>query len=256
MNIFNRNEDIFSNDEIEKAEILEAYTCKLEDERLSRHQKKFLKSDRYDEELGSLKLLINYAHRQAENEVHTIVATPRTGAALRVKTKLSELISDKNRRPFDVTSRALPNMVFASRDQKGSDTDPEVTVYGESLLPPDQNTFVLKFEVIEGDEKRNEYSVTFPKQVIDDGSPINAESTNTVTIGRGNSAEIQIKDLSHKMSRIHAKLEAQNGSIYITDLDSTNGIYVDGVHVNDSAKLSPGSTVKLGGVIIQILSID
>lgn len=338
-----KDDNNFSIKEIEKAEILEAYTRKLKGERLSRFQNKLLESKRYDEELAPLKRLINFAHHQAEKEAFAEVVVPRPGAALRVKNKILELASEKS---YGRIWRINPALVSVapvySPEQIGSDSALEVTVYDEPIEPSVSNGSVLKFKIIEGDEKGRRYSVSLPELIIGSGNQANVklgdnpkasdkhaqiitddklyimdlDSSNGtfvdgkqisertqlfvgskiriadqefeiteinchylkdakislklknftgkeykitqkfMTIGRGNSARIQLKDSSRKMSRIHAMFDTRIRSVYLTNLDSTNGTYINGVRISNSTKLSPGSTVKLGGVIIQILSID
>ncbi len=53
------------------------------------------------------------------------------------------------------------------------------------------------------------------------------------TIGRDESCELQIED--PQISRRHAKIVAQDGSWHIVDLDSSNGISVNGELVSRSA---------------------
>lgn len=256
MNIFNKNDNNFSIEEMEKAEILEAYTRKLNGERLSRFQTKLLKSGRYDKELAPLKHLIKQT-REAEKEASTEIVIPRPGAKRRVKTKILEVVSERKRKSYDRILPTNPSMAPApvSPEPVGSDSALEVTVYDESV-DSSASVYLLKFKVVEGDEEDREYSVALPELTIDNENQANVKSQRFITIGRGNSAEVQIRDSSCKMSRLHARLYTQNDSVYIEDLDSTNGTYINNVRVTDRAVLSPGSIVKMGGVIIQILSID
>jgi hypothetical protein len=65
----------------------------------------------------------------------------------------------------------------------------------------------------------------------------------SVVLGRSRECDIQIEDPN--VSRRHAELR-QEGSVYwIIDLDSTNGVEVNGRRVK-RAKLSPGDTVTIG----------
>ena len=344
MNIFNKEDNNFSIEEIEKAEILEAYTRKLKGESLSRFQVKLLESPRYEKELIPLKRLINYTHHQAEKETFSHVVSPRTGAVLRVKTKILELISDREGRSYRRIWRINPISVAPvySPEQIGSDSTLEVTIYEEPIESPVTNGLILKFQIIEGDEKGQKYSVPLPELVIGKGHQANVKLVHNpkasnkhaqiisydklyivdlnsnngtfvdgkriseyaqlsvgskigignqefeiteisynslkdsqmalklkdpsgqeykiaqmyMTLGRGDSAGIKLKDSSNKMSRIHSKLDVRNGSVYITDLDSTNGTYINGVRITKSTKLFLGSIVKLGGIILKILSIE
>ncbi|MHB8156750.1 MAG: FhaA domain-containing protein [Desulfocucumaceae bacterium] len=65
-------------------------------------------------------------------------------------------------------------------------------------------------------------------------------------VGRRDSCDIIIQDES--VSRRHARLEPQEGSWLVTDLDSTNGTFVNGERMKTKL-LAPGDTVKFGAVL-------
>jgi pSer/pThr/pTyr-binding forkhead associated (FHA) protein len=50
------------------------------------------------------------------------------------------------------------------------------------------------------------------------------------------------------VSGLHARLEKRDGQLYVTDLDSTNGTYVDNKQIRPGAVtlVSPGSNVTFG----------
>jgi hypothetical protein len=54
------------------------------------------------------------------------------------------------------------------------------------------------------------------------------------------------------VSRRHAGFERVDGQWYVTDLDSTNGTYVDGVQVQ-RAPIKAGSRVRLGDSILDVV---
>lgn len=64
-----------------------------------------------------------------------------------------------------------------------------------------------------------------------------------VVLGRRDSCDVYLPDGS--ISRRHARLEPQKGGWVVTDLDSTNGTFVNGERVKTKA-LSPGDIIKLG----------
>jgi len=57
------------------------------------------------------------------------------------------------------------------------------------------------------------------------------------------------------VSRLHAQLELKDNKLYITDLSSTNGTYVNAVRIepNQSAVLHKGDDVILGRLAVQVL---
>lgn len=69
----------------------------------------------------------------------------------------------------------------------------------------------------------------------------------TLVIGRDEPAELIIPDPS--LSRQHATLELVNGELWVEDLDSTNGTWVDGLLVERS-KVTQGAKLGLGAVTV------
>ncbi|SHI50534.1 FhaA domain-containing protein [Desulfofundulus thermosubterraneus] len=69
---------------------------------------------------------------------------------------------------------------------------------------------------------------------------------STMVIGRRDTCDVVLSDGS--VSRRHAQLEYRGGEYVITDLGSTNGVYVNGVRVNTKV-LAPGDTIKMGATL-------
>src|SRR5690348_6495180 len=65
-------------------------------------------------------------------------------------------------------------------------------------------------------------------------------------IGRSDEAEIIIDSVD--LSRKHALVQHANGSWSVRDLDSRNGVFLNGVKIH-SAVLQDGDTVQLGSVV-------
>ncbi len=66
-------------------------------------------------------------------------------------------------------------------------------------------------------------------------------------IGRSKDCDLQLDDPN--VSRRHAELRQEGATYWIVDLDSTNGIEVNG-HRAKRAKLDPGDTVTLGSTTV------
>jgi len=54
------------------------------------------------------------------------------------------------------------------------------------------------------------------------------------------------------VSRRHCKVELLAGEVFVTDLNSTNGTYVDGRRINDTTLLPDGSTLELGQQVMKL----
>jgi hypothetical protein len=82
--------------------------------------------------------------------------------------------------------------------------------------------------------------------VTEDTAVPNVEFTlfgKTVVIGRAKSADVRIeKDC---ISRSHCEITSINGTLWVRDLGSTNGLFVNGFHETQS-HLMPGDRLALG----------
>jgi pSer/pThr/pTyr-binding forkhead associated (FHA) protein len=67
-----------------------------------------------------------------------------------------------------------------------------------------------------------------------------------VNIGRADYNDLVLPDAS--VSTSHAKLQRREGVWVLSDLDSSNGTFVDGERVRGETALAPGSAVRLGDV--------
>lgn len=68
-----------------------------------------------------------------------------------------------------------------------------------------------------------------------------------VTIGRQPANTITLSDDS--VSGYHARLEQQGGNVIVTDLNSTNGCWVNGSRVFTAQKLANGDQLRIGNVL-------
>jgi pSer/pThr/pTyr-binding forkhead associated (FHA) protein len=72
-------------------------------------------------------------------------------------------------------------------------------------------------------------------------------------VGRSRRCQLVVRDKT--VSRQHAQITVCKSQVTITDLDSVNGTWVDGVRVH-SAVLSEGLTVKFGAVRFLVANLD
>lgn len=71
-------------------------------------------------------------------------------------------------------------------------------------------------------------------------------------IGRESSCDIAISD--HAMSRTHAAVDLLPDGYFLTDLNSTNGTYVDDKLLRGRMPLAGGELIRLGGSIFKFMS--
>jgi serine/threonine protein kinase len=87
------------------------------------------------------------------------------------------------------------------------------------------------------------------------GSPIRrVELTpdREVVIGRGSDADVQLPGDGQAVSRRHCRLALRGGALFVDDLASKNGTYVNGRRVQ-SASLASGDCVTCGSSVLRVL---
>jgi len=71
----------------------------------------------------------------------------------------------------------------------------------------------------------------------------------TTTIGRDKSCDIVIKDMT--VSSHHATITNEGGQFFITDNESTNGVFVNDLRI-DKKNVKPGDIIRLGKAILTL----
>jgi hypothetical protein len=74
-----------------------------------------------------------------------------------------------------------------------------------------------------------------------------------IVIGR--SSELDMVLVEDMVSRRHAKISVENGNIFLEDLGSTNGSFVNGEKINRT-KLAEGDRILIGTSIIKVVASD
>ena len=71
-----------------------------------------------------------------------------------------------------------------------------------------------------------------------------------LTIGRATGCHVPLPDDTFA-STIHARVFEQDGSIYVEDLGSTNGTYVNGMRLAAPVLLRPGDQLQVGATVME-----
>ena len=77
--------------------------------------------------------------------------------------------------------------------------------------------------------------------------------SDVVTIGR--SKNCSIVATYEGISRNHCQIEFENGEFYVTDLASTNGVYIDGTRIKPNVKTHYQTYLTLSVGSIQSITI-
>ena len=76
------------------------------------------------------------------------------------------------------------------------------------------------------------------------------ELADEITIGRAPGCGVRVEDAY--TSNIHARLFRRDGSLWLEDLGSTNGTWVNGGRVMEPARLSRGDFLQVGGTVFEV----
>jgi len=243
-----KKKEDYTQEELEKAEILDAYENMLLGRELSQKEKQLAQSKRYAKELSPIKKMIRFTRKTLASAPVALSQKDEVADRRRLMTLIKREQDERAGRgkksiilvfaPFFGEAQLEP--AFAMEQGEFVDSDLVPYEYDEEEAKNQCNA-IVKFEIIEGDNKGAQYAIGI---------------VENVTLGRGKDANFQLLDSSHQMSRLHAKLEFDKDAVYITDLDSRNGTFVDGNRIEKKTKLSNGAEVKLGNVTLEILSVD
>ena len=73
--------------------------------------------------------------------------------------------------------------------------------------------------------------------------------TTPLIVGRDASCGLVLA--SPDISRRHCRVELVGGEVFVTDLNSTNGAYIDGKRIDGSAPLPDGSIIEIGPAVLK-----
>jgi pSer/pThr/pTyr-binding forkhead associated (FHA) protein len=77
-----------------------------------------------------------------------------------------------------------------------------------------------------------------------EGDVITIDST-ALTVGRSDDNDLPL-DADEYASAHHARFEPRRDGVYIEDVGSTNGTFVNGIRLNGGRRLVPGDVVRIG----------
>jgi hypothetical protein len=81
-------------------------------------------------------------------------------------------------------------------------------------------------------------------QIAGFGGSERYEGPCPLVIGRTHEADVVLGD--PEVSRRHARLECENGIVYVRDLESSNGTFLNGRRVNEAIEVRRGDEIDVG----------
>ena len=202
--------------DLKKAEMLEAYTCWLKNERLSRRQKRLLKEIHNFPELQPLKQLIDFSHYRFEERENVM---PPPGAEQRARERVMAEIRGEAVEAEPVDVEGLELQPGYSPQGMGSETT-EIMQVDASL--PDADA-LQKWDTEQTAE-----------------SPDMLKRYNAIKT----------------LSRVHVRFEQKDDDVYVTDLGSSDTTYLDETRVEAPTLIQDGSTLKCGKIKFKVVDIE
>ena len=86
--------------------------------------------------------------------------------------------------------------------------------------------------------------VVLKSPAFDEGEEWELDSS-ALTLGRGAQNDVQLEQDEYASSQ-HAKVEPRRDGVWLEDIGSTNGTYVNGTRLDRPRRLTPGDVVRIG----------
>ena len=86
--------------------------------------------------------------------------------------------------------------------------------------------------------------VVIASPTLQDGETFGLDS-HPLTVGRGNNNDVPLPNDEYASGR-HARFEPRRDGVWVEDIGSTNGTFVNGIRLTRERKLTPGDIVRVG----------
>ena len=86
--------------------------------------------------------------------------------------------------------------------------------------------------------------VVLKSPILDQGEVVALDS-HALRVGRGGDNDLSVEGDEYASSH-HARFEPRRDGVYVEDVGSTNGTFVNGIRVSRERRLRPGDVVRIG----------
>lgn len=90
--------------------------------------------------------------------------------------------------------------------------------------------------------------------ILEHGGRRTFQGRPPLELGRDKRTDIVIHDA--EVSRRHARFESHEGLVYVEDLKSSNGTYLNGRRVDDTIEVRPGDEIDVGTTRLFVSSVS
>ncbi|MBV8374229.1 MAG: FHA domain-containing protein [Candidatus Eremiobacteraeota bacterium] len=91
-------------------------------------------------------------------------------------------------------------------------------------------------------------------EIFERGGSRSFEGRPPFEVGRAHGAELVLRDA--EVSRRHVRFESRSGIVYVDDLGSRNGTFLNGSRLHDALELRAGDAVDVGTTRMIVESIE
>ena len=86
--------------------------------------------------------------------------------------------------------------------------------------------------------------VVLTSPALDEGDVVTLD-LHALRVGRGSDNDLSIQSDEYASSH-HARFEPRRDGVYVEDIGSTNGTFVNGIRLTRERRLTPGDVVRIG----------
>jgi hypothetical protein len=111
-----------------------------------------------------------------------------------------------------------------------------------------QESFVLAPGSVPGlgqeDPRDSGRLVVLSSPALEEGDEV-ALNSSTLLVGRGSRNDVDLAGDEYASSK-HARIEPRRDGVWLQDVGSTNGTYLNGIQLSGAKRLTPGDVVRIG----------
>jgi len=86
--------------------------------------------------------------------------------------------------------------------------------------------------------------IVLSSPALDEGDVVSLDA-HPLTVGRAGNNDVPLPEDEYASSR-HARFEPRRDGVYVEDIGSTNGTFVNGIRLTRDRRLIPGDVVRVG----------
>ena len=91
-------------------------------------------------------------------------------------------------------------------------------------------------------------------EILERGGTRSFEGRPPFGVGRSADAEVSLRD--PEVSRQHACFQSRNGIVYVDDLQSRNGTFLNGKRVTEAIEVREGDAIDVGTTRMMVRTVE